>query len=405
MAFAADTIVIWDPLNGNNANGGGFAASDGGARITSPIAYDDLVIDGADNTKLTSAADRAFVANDAGNWLNVTGGTGFTVQRARIVSVASGVATMDRAMGTTSSTGGTGNLGGYLQTFTDALLELSVAGMQHHVWATATMTFGGHIEISVSGTAALPIIIEGRASDGSANPQGSNRPVIAQGAYVFDVRDYTSIFNIIATGSQNYVMNLRSGGVAKNCKVTNNSGSAGCAGIACVTGSVIHDCDAVSTNGTAISSGNGSRIMHCYAHDSLTGIYGSTGGYTVIDQCIAEQCSTVGLSVAGSNGAICNNTVDTCGIGISGAATHSHIVMNNIFSNCTTGASWSSSVLAMLMDFNNFYNCSTDRTNVAAGPNDNDVDPDYTDAAGGDFSLDTGTGCDDTGFGIRLGVG
>lgn len=70
--------------------------------------YTDIVIDGADNTKITSAA-LAFTSNDVGKTLEITGGTGFTVQSVTVVSVAAGVATMSAAMGTVGSTGGTGH--------------------------------------------------------------------------------------------------------------------------------------------------------------------------------------------------------------------------------------------------------------------------------------------------------
>ena len=70
----------------------------------------DLAIDAVDNTKVSSAA-RPFVnPDDVGLSLKVTGGTGFTVQTATILSVAAGVATMSLSMGTIGSTGGIGIL-------------------------------------------------------------------------------------------------------------------------------------------------------------------------------------------------------------------------------------------------------------------------------------------------------
>lgn len=71
--------------------------------------YTDLVIDASLNTKVTSAS-RNFVAADVGRILYVSGGTGFTVGYYVVVSVASNAATLDRAVGTTGSTGGTGSL-------------------------------------------------------------------------------------------------------------------------------------------------------------------------------------------------------------------------------------------------------------------------------------------------------
>jgi hypothetical protein len=142
MAFHADTN--WDVrATGNDANGGGFQlGATGTDRSQSDAAYQaytDIVIDGADNTKITSAA-HAFDSTSPGNIINVTAGTGFTVQRIQIVSEAAGVATCDKAVGTVGSTGGTGNLGGALAT-PGAAAALVVAGNKVHVKAgTYTLT-------------------------------------------------------------------------------------------------------------------------------------------------------------------------------------------------------------------------------------------------------------------------
>jgi hypothetical protein len=66
----------------------------------------DFVIDGSDTNKITSAS-YTFVAADVGGIFQVTAGTGFTVGDYTIASVAAGTATMDRAVGTAGSTGGT----------------------------------------------------------------------------------------------------------------------------------------------------------------------------------------------------------------------------------------------------------------------------------------------------------
>lgn len=118
MAIAAD--AVWEVrTDGSDDNGGAFNPERAGAGVdyTYPtpqvFAYTDLEIDGSDNTVISSSA-RAFVADDVGNHLRVTAGTGFTVGTYEIVSVSGGEATLDRAVGSTGSTGGSGNLGGAL---------------------------------------------------------------------------------------------------------------------------------------------------------------------------------------------------------------------------------------------------------------------------------------------------
>jgi formylglycine-generating enzyme required for sulfatase activity len=78
--------------------------------------------------------------------------------------------------------------------------------------------------------------------------------------------------------------------------------------------------------------------------------------------------------------------------------------LNNIFAGAAgteTGVNWSTTTPLNLFDYNDHFNLGTDRTGIAAGAHDNDVDPGFVNAAGGDFQ--TGANVDDTGFGGTLG--
>lgn len=105
------------PLGLNTAAGCATTATPTGgtwtvdySRSTTPrITYTDMVI-GATTTQYTSVANSPGV-NLVGNIIAVSAGTGFTVQRVVITAVAAGVATCDKSLGTTASTGGTGKLG------------------------------------------------------------------------------------------------------------------------------------------------------------------------------------------------------------------------------------------------------------------------------------------------------
>ncbi len=85
------------------------------SRGTGPIySYTDMVIDATTNTKFTSAG-HPVGPNIVGNLIAVTSGTGFTnPARVEVLSVSGTTATCDVALGTTSSTGGHGGLGGAL---------------------------------------------------------------------------------------------------------------------------------------------------------------------------------------------------------------------------------------------------------------------------------------------------
>ncbi len=67
--------------------------------------YTDLAIDGADNTKMASAA-HPFTTRDIGMWLSITAGTGFTVQRVKLLDVIGNLATASQALGSVGSIDG-----------------------------------------------------------------------------------------------------------------------------------------------------------------------------------------------------------------------------------------------------------------------------------------------------------
>ena len=105
------------PTNGNDNNGGCFVTGASGTDFSqqnSPQnAFTDLVV-GATTTQATSAA-HPFASTDVGNCVQVISGSGCTAGFFQIVSVATVTATMDRSLGTATSTC-TANEGGALQT-------------------------------------------------------------------------------------------------------------------------------------------------------------------------------------------------------------------------------------------------------------------------------------------------
>lgn len=409
MAFPADTNWRWDPSGGSNDNGGAYAASLGGARITAAVTYTDLSIDAANNTKITSVA-RPFVANDVGNVINITSGTGWTVQRAIINSVASGVATMDRAMGTTGSTGGAGKLGGALAVWTDALLELTVAGNTHEVWATATMTLTESLSIAADGTAEAPITVAGKASDGSAEPTGDNRPLIAMGtrAMFGTTPDYWRAQDLRVNTEDSAGIRVGSYGTIARCKSYNSSSTESRAAIATGNASAVCACEVQSDYGRGTVTANNCRVERCYAHDCNQGSgdrYGfdpATTYGSVILSCIADSCG-VGINLGAVYGAaVYNCTVYGCGVGIAGTTAYACRFVNNILAGCTTGAAWTTAIPSNAWLYNDYYDCATDRGNVAVGTGDFDADPLFANAAAGDFSR---TETDADGIGMLLGVG
>ena len=114
MALAA-TCVFEVRTTGSDLNGGAFkAGATGTDRSQQDAAHasgTDLVVDGSDNTKVTSATHN-FVAADVGNTIQIVNGGAWTGGVYEIVSVASNAAVLDRSPAATGSTSGTWKLGG-----------------------------------------------------------------------------------------------------------------------------------------------------------------------------------------------------------------------------------------------------------------------------------------------------
>lgn len=114
MAITAPSYWVIK-TGGSNSNGAVFDPTLGGvdySQTTSPFfSYTDMVL--VTTTTISSVA-RPFTANDVGNVICQTTGTGWNGggQRLQILSVSAGIATIDKVAGTAASINGAGNLGG-----------------------------------------------------------------------------------------------------------------------------------------------------------------------------------------------------------------------------------------------------------------------------------------------------
>lgn len=140
MAIADETVWEVRAGDGDDTNGGGFVRGASGTDYSQQDAAQasptDLAIDATDSTIITSTtlgSDDGLV----GNLINVTAGTGFTTGRYEILSHSGGQYTLDRSCGTTSSTGGSGKVGGALATLSEAA---SAAAEYNHAFCTGTFT-------------------------------------------------------------------------------------------------------------------------------------------------------------------------------------------------------------------------------------------------------------------------
>jgi len=240
----------------------------------------------------------------------------------------------------------------------------------------------------VSGTTAEPPT----SSDWAT---GSNRPSIAFGANNWVTGNSYNIKNFILTGEGASVLSCGQQNQIFNVKATNSSEVADRDAF---SGSEAYaffiDCEGISTNGQAILAGAYGSIYGCYAHDSKDGLCinaGSLGNKIVFS--IADTCTNYGILSSGYSSLVSNNTVYNCGTGIRNDANrHTNRYVCNLLSTCTNGAvQQTAEQESHFFDWNFYHSCTTPTTNVTEGPNSDESasDPEFTDAANGDFSIGT----------------
>lgn len=435
MAFPGN--MVWEVrTGGSDANGGGYTPTGGGTDYSqqdaAQVAYTDLVIDATTNTNATSAGT-PFTSAHVGNVVNITGGTGFTVQRAYIVSVAAGVATFDRSLGTLSSTGGTGNLGGGMLT-PEALDTLVVPGNLVYI-ASGTYTK----------TSSRTFTCDGTSSGGEiawiGYPAGGTRSdvdVIEGSMPVI-----TSATNSIRLMALNGVTRTR----FRNLKLTHTAGTRGI-GFGGVTatsvGLTFENCIADGClNGWDFTQNWNGSAHRCVAKNSTSNGF-NINAFTstfVFDHCLSYSNAGAGFSISGigasASGLIFNRCISYSNTGANGYGFWDQITTNDVqlwcvyencvaygnaqsgwrlayttggwrtmnFSNCVSYGSsggWGiSCATAGMVDgsfprVRNFAfgsNSSGARQNFRSGDGEITLTADpFTNAAGGDFSLNNTAG-------------
>ena len=430
MTFPAN--MVWEVRTGGSIlNGGGFTTTGGGTDYTlqtaAQVAFNDLLIDAADNTKCTSAGN-PFTSDMVGNCINLILSDGaWTVQRFYIVSVAAGVATCDRALGTVGATGGTGNLGGALATIVDIDTTIRpgntvyVEEGTYSTTATNTITCDG-------GAAGLEIAFIGYPSGGSRTDVN-----IIEG----DMPIFTSATNSVIIFSLNAATRLR----FRNIKVTHTAATRGDGWRPVTSAPIGITFENCVTDGCAYGWGQSSAFgrtlwNRCIARNGTTGGFRSCASDSTFMHCIAYDNAGPGFSipanVAGGSFFRCisygntgasghgfqnlNTTQDSAGLCVfegnvaydnaqngfhfafTTGSTQNIILLNNISYGNTYGYACAT---AGVMDgswphvYNNAYgsNSSGNTLNFRAGEGAITLTADpFTNAAGADFSLNSTAG-------------
>lgn len=422
----------------NTAAGAATVASPSGAtwsvdysqQDAAQFSFTDLVIDGATNTDFTSAAF-PIGKNMVGNLINITSGTGFTVQFVEVVSVTVATGRADKSLGTLSSTGGTGKLGGAFLTIAKATTAASATMVRSNkvfVKAGSGYTTTTGIVLSATGgtpsTANPPNRLIGyttfRGDNGSATitlSTNSGLSAISMGTNGWIVQNFVIDCNNLATSTGIATTTLC---VIKNCLIKNFK----TVGITTTNFSNVFECEitgGAAGASAAILAGNGTVtcITRNYIHDNAC-----TGIGTVQDDFVSHNLITnntgatsdgITTSNAGTGTVILNNTIYGCGrhgINIVNTVVLPFFMRNNLLvNNAGYGvqlASAAGTPAFASFDGNAYFNNTSGTRNnaddtVATNPingvapyvNSLDViltaNP-FTNAAGGDFTLNTNAG-------------
>ena len=280
------------------------------------ISFTDLVIQST-NTELASSGN-PFAGQWVGNLIQVTGGTGFTTGWYVIKSVASNVATTDRAVGTASSTGGTGYMGGALASLTTLFTSstsTTVAVAGHIVWTQGTSTISTGLTIVEPSTATggLRISVRGygtyRGDGVQATIQTSTNSVVLvtfTAVYGFEFQ------NIIFTNSAGTPGNAIAG-TSNSSNQSFNIMLNNCVISDCVYGVtgymelVMYSCEVKSCTSDGIHPNAKTLLIGCYFHNnSGHGVaYGNSntnvvGGFYAYD-CVSAFNTDGGFVDVGTN--------------------------------------------------------------------------------------------------------
>lgn len=411
--------MVWETrTTGATTNGGGFdpvsgtPGTDYSQQNAAQITYTDMVI-GVGTSTFTSVLNPC-TADIVGNVINVTSGTGFTVQRVQVLSVAAGVATVDKSMGTTGSTGGNGKLGGALST----LAAIAVIAPGNKVWVKASATYSitaAQAVFTTNGSSLLWITYEGytttRGDGGQVTVQRSSGSTIS---LLSGSGSFHSLINFIADGASGTAITgiNPTGGTSvylQNCKALNcttagftittaraqmiNCLATGCSGTASfnITALAPYVLGCRATGGTCpgfifnMNNTNGGFCSRCIS-DNNTG--GSSQGFKV-NNGMTMQFTQCAAYANGSDGILFDTTTaSTC---VDGGSIIGCILVGNTGFGINANAA---NVPFLAADYNFFYNNTGGaRNNLPAGTHDvtGSGDP-FANGASNDFTLNNTTG-------------
>jgi hypothetical protein len=286
----------------------------------------------------------------------------------------------------------TGAIGGARALQTDTAHEANEPGHETYVKNDGTYTLTGALVVGKDGNAQNFIKVTGYKTTRGDCPVGDDMPLIAAAANEYAFDDYWDLKHIRMTTTNGAGIRPNNYSRLTGMKCFNSSGVGGRPAFS--NSDALHtytDCEGISTNGRAFGEGGNHVYIGCYAHDSVDGFELSTSADNIFINCIADTCTKGWNGGFSSDSHVLINCVIyncTDGLYTSSDASNKWTVINSIFKDNTTAINWSDGRTgSMYLDYNDFHGNTTDVIDVVKGPHTFSLDPQFTDAANGDFSV------------------
>lgn len=398
-AFAAlNATCVWEfrGTNGSDSNGGSFDSSiaspgtDWSQQNSPQYALTNLTTSGAGAVILLASS----AADMVGNGIRIVSGTNFTAGDYTIISESLGVSiTLDRSCCTGVGASGVANIGGAKKDISANSFKTTVVD-GNKIWIKENMTPAGGFFSATSGSYSNGMIkMEGYSSSRGDHPTSiaANQPIIAMSSNVFtsatnwaysNIKFTTSATNGISAASQTDIYFLSCTLLGSNATSTNGVAVGGSAR------ETFYDCDISNTSGIGLKNITRSRIINCRIHDSVE-YFSSLGENTFIDT----------LMTGGSTASVSNNSdtiVHTTSFGatsptgtfINTGANPGLFMMDTIIDGYSVGITSTADYgIGTLLKSNDFFNNTTNRTNVTADASDLALDPGFVSTSGGNFAI------------------
>lgn len=387
------------------------------------ITFTDMII-GVTTTQFTSVTNPVGY-NMVGNIINVTSGTGFTVQRVEVVSftVSGLIATCDKSLGTAASTGGNGKLGGGLATIGTAVGVMLSTGGNTLMLQKGTYTLTSTVTFSIVG-ATLDLITRIWGYDTLWTDRTGTVPLITSSTNSVDLLTYSTCANII-TRNIKFTHTAATRGNGVFLAGTNASGLrftdllfdgclSGLANTSATSITLIFTRVGVinsTSGGVSGKLGAAPSFTDCYIRNNAgDGVFNNNTGQSVsvtFARCVVSKNTGCGYkasttadisTVVARDCVFSENTVDGVSLAntagaVSGAITS---VNNRFYGNTNYGIrDTNANAHTILIELNNAFgaNGTANRLNLLPNPTDITLAADpSTNASGGDYSLNTTAG-------------